>query len=108
MLVFDVSLSLSSFLCLPTTTCVRFIFSLYLFLCFFMLQEIESLASSAGVELLLPVDFLLGNEVSSTAKALGVVTAKEGIPEGLMALDQGPQTNQIFTKAIKDSKTIVW
>lgn len=71
-------------------------------------REIESLASSAGVELLLPVDFLLGNEVSPTAKAMGVVTAKEGIPEGLMALDQGPQTNEIFTKAITNSKTIVW
>ncbi|KAL8434721.1 hypothetical protein ACSSS7_002966 [Eimeria intestinalis] len=71
-------------------------------------RAIEAAAAAAGVELLLPVDFELGEGPPAHAAPKGSCKVEEGVPSHLMALDQGPLTNALYAEAIKASKTIVW
>lgn len=68
--------------------------------------EMIDKAKSKGVNLLLPIDFVVANEFSPDAEA--IVTIDQNIEEGYMGLDIGPKTVNEFSKVIKDSKTIVW
>ncbi|XP_026190799.1 uncharacterized protein LOC34622208 [Cyclospora cayetanensis] len=71
-------------------------------------KEVEALAAATGVELMLPVDLLVGAEASPTSEVLGAPSVSQGVPEGLLALDHGPRTNELFADAIKGCNTIVW
>ncbi|VEI12406.1 phosphoglycerate kinase [Trueperella bialowiezensis] len=63
-------------------------------------------AKEAGVELLLPVD----NVTAPTfdAKAPASIYDTGAMPEGEMGLDIGPETREVYAKAIAESKTVVW
>lgn len=68
--------------------------------------EIEEKAKSAGIELLLPTD----HQVVDSYEPL---TSRKAIPvdftnAGLVGLDIGPETVEIFKKALNGAKTIVW
>ncbi|MDB4926943.1 phosphoglycerate kinase [Mucilaginibacter sp.] len=63
-------------------------------------------AKDKGVNLLLPVDNVTADAFSNDANT---GTAKTGeIPDGWMGLDIGPETVALFSKVVKDSKTILW
>ncbi len=71
-----------------------------------MALEIEKKAKDAGVELLLPTD----HQVVDSFEPL---TSRKAIPvsftnAGLVGLDIGPETVEIFEKALDGAKTIVW
>lgn len=68
--------------------------------------EILRSAEKAGVKIHLPVDSLIGDSFSNTAKTK--VTPTGSIPDGWMGLDAGPQTIENFSKVILESKTILW
>jgi phosphoglycerate kinase len=72
-----------------------------------VVAEIVQKAKAKGVELILPVDYLTADKFSNDA-ASTTVTDAEGIPDGVMGLDCGPKSNEIFAKAVADSKTILW
>ena len=64
-------------------------------------------AKNAGVEVLLPVD----NIVSQTFDAKNreeTIIIEGDIPDGLMGLDIGPGTRELFRNAIVGAKTILW
>ncbi|MDO4243737.1 MAG: phosphoglycerate kinase [Actinomyces sp.] len=63
-------------------------------------------AKDNGVELLLPVDTVVAPYFGADAPA--TVVASSAIPADQMGLDIGPETREIFAKAIADSKTVVW
>lgn len=68
--------------------------------------EIEQKAKDAGVELLLPTD----HQVVDSYEPL---TSRKAIPvdftnAGLVGLDIGPETVEIFKNALEGAKTIVW
>ena len=63
-------------------------------------------AKDNGVELLLPIDTVVAPEFKEDAPA--TVVDSEEIPADQMGLDIGPKTRELFAKAIKDSKTVVW
>lgn len=68
--------------------------------------EIEKLAKEAGVELILPTD----HQVVDSYEPL---TSRKAIPvtftnAGLVGLDIGPETVEIFKAALDGAKTIVW
>ncbi len=68
--------------------------------------EIEQLARDSGVELLLPTD----HQVVDSYEPL---TSRKAIPvdftnAGLVGLDIGPETVEIFKAALEGAKTIVW
>jgi phosphoglycerate kinase len=63
-------------------------------------------AKEKGVKLLLPVDNIIADAFSNDANTN---TAKTGqIPDGWMGLDIGPDTVELFSKVVEESKTILW
>lgn len=68
-------------------------------------QMIEK-AAGAGVELLLPVDHVTAETFSKDATP--VVTEGVDMDPNYMGLDIGPKTAELYSEAIKGSKTVVW
>lgn len=64
-------------------------------------------AKERGVELLLPTDLVIADKFAADAETK-TVTVGEGVPDGWMGLDIGPETAKTFSKAIEDSATVVW
>lgn len=69
-------------------------------------KEMIEKAKSKGVKLLLPVDVVYADRFAEDAKPF--VTEGRDIPTDCMGLDIGPKTRELFTQAVKSSKTIVW
>ncbi|MCL1941607.1 MAG: phosphoglycerate kinase [Synergistaceae bacterium] len=64
-------------------------------------------AKRSGVEVLLPVDNVVAPAFDTKSK--GETNIIEGnIPDGLMGLDIGPKTCELFRKAIVDARTVLW
>ncbi|MFA5264588.1 MAG: phosphoglycerate kinase [Opitutaceae bacterium] len=72
-----------------------------------LVLELVEKAKARGVKLLLPIDHVCGNKFAADAE-IQLVTDAQGIPAGWMGLDVGPQTRDLFSKAILSSKTIIW
>jgi len=72
-----------------------------------IVPEIMEKAKKLGVEIILPIDFVLSSkfgedgEIKSSTKA-------DGIPDGFMGLDCGPASNEMNAKAVQEAKTIIW
>lgn len=64
-------------------------------------------AADAGVEILLPLDLVVADEIAEGA-AHQTVLAKEGVPAGKMALDIGPETRYRFAEAMATARTLFW
>lgn len=63
-------------------------------------------AKEKKVNLLLPVDNIIGKEFDANTEAKTVLSTE--IPDGWMGLDIGEKTVELFAEAIKDAKTVVW
>ena len=63
-------------------------------------------AKEKNVNLLIPVDNIVGKEFDANTEAKTVPSTE--IPEGWMGLDIGEKTVELFSNAIKDAKTVVW
>lgn len=63
-------------------------------------------ADARGVELLLPVDVVVADDVAATAQAR--VVAADAIPDGWKGLDIGPRTVALFADRIAAAGTVVW
>ncbi len=74
-----------------------------------MIDKIKLLLSKAtelGVEILLPADVIVANEISPTAKTL--IKTIEAIEDNEMGLDIGPATIKNYQAALSDAQTVVW
>lgn len=69
-------------------------------------KEMMAKAEEKGVKLLLPVDVVYADKFDENAEPH--ITEGRDIPADCMGLDIGPKTREIFTEAVKSSKTIVW
>ena len=67
-------------------------------------KSLMDTAKAKGVELLLPVDFVVTPEFDANGK----VEIVDEIPADQMSLDIGPKTREIFADKLKDAKTVVW
>jgi phosphoglycerate kinase len=67
----------------------------------FMTQALER-----GVNLMLPVDFVVADRFSPDAETQ--IVDREAIPAGQMGLDIGPETRELYSRVIAGSATIVW
>lgn len=63
-------------------------------------------AKARGVELLLPVDFVIADAFAPDANT--EIVSAEAIPVGWMGLDIGPRTRELFASRIADAGTVVW
>lgn len=68
-------------------------------------KEIIKLAKEKKVELLLPEDFVIADEIKEGVSTK-VVDKASGIPSDKLGVDVGPKTIEKFHKAIVDAKTI--
>jgi len=69
-------------------------------------RQILERAESRGVELLLPVDHVCGKEPKDFASRR--VVNDRAIPEGLMGLDIGPKTLDVYRQRIFAAGTVFW
>jgi len=69
-------------------------------------RELMEKAKSAGVSLMLPVDSVVAKEFKNDAEHK--IVPQDGIEDGWMALDIGPESAIGFGNQIKDAKTVVW
>ena len=67
-------------------------------------KELLQKAKAKNVEIILPIDFVVADEVSEDAKA---ETVKE-IPADKMGLDIGPETVALIKEKLTGVKTVVW
>lgn len=64
-------------------------------------------AKANNVKVVLPVDYVTADKFDKDAKT-GTATDKDGIPDGWMGLDCGPESIKLFEEAIGESQTILW
>ena len=69
-------------------------------------KEMMDKAEAKGVKLLLPVDVVYADRFAEDAQPH--ITEGRDIPANCMGLDIGPKTRELFAKAVKESKTVVW
>ncbi|MFT7168035.1 MAG: 3-phosphoglycerate kinase, partial [Paracoccaceae bacterium] len=62
-------------------------------------------AKEKGVELLLPVDHVVADRFAADAETQ--VTGVD-IPDGLMALDIGPKTCELYADRVRSARTVIW
>ncbi len=63
-------------------------------------------AKEKGVELLLPLDVVIADDVAEDQET--EIVEIDQIPAERMALDIGPKTIDLFTKKIVEAKTVIW
>jgi len=69
-------------------------------------HQILTTAAERGVDVLLPTDVVIAQDLDSTDTQ--VVSVDQGIPDGWKGLDIGPETAQRYAQAVLDSATVVW
>lgn len=69
-------------------------------------KELMEKAGKAGIKFMLPVDSVVAKEFSNDAEHK--VVDDDGIEEGWMALDIGPQSSISFGNQIKNAQMVLW
>jgi phosphoglycerate kinase len=69
-------------------------------------KDLIQKAKGMGVELHLPIDSIVADKFDANANTS--VANNTTIPEGWMGLDIGPQAAEVFSRVVKQSKTILW
>ncbi|ETS72947.1 Phosphoglycerate kinase [Pestalotiopsis fici W106-1] len=64
-------------------------------------------AKKNNVKVTLPVDYVTADKFDKDATT-GSATDKDGIPDGWMGLDCGPESIKLYKAAIEDAQTILW
>jgi phosphoglycerate kinase len=68
--------------------------------------EILEEAKAKGVDVFLPVDFVVSDTIAEDAATR--IVGREEIPSGEMGLDIGPTSIELFKTAIADARTVFW
>merc|ERR1712224_845445 len=72
-----------------------------------IVPEIMEKAKNKGVEIILPVDFVISSKFGEDGE-VKEAAKEEGVPDGFMGLDCGPKSNELNKAAVDASKTIIW
>ncbi|CAK7242418.1 MAG: phosphoglycerate kinase [Sporothrix thermara] len=70
-------------------------------------QELMDKAKANNVKVVLPVDYVTADKFSPDANT-GSASDKDGIPDGWMGLDCGPESAKLFASTIGEAQTILW
>ncbi len=63
-------------------------------------------AKKAGVQVFLPLDHLIVDDIEAPTRTQ--TTPDANVPDGMIAVDIGPQTIRSFIDALKDARTVCW
>jgi phosphoglycerate kinase len=69
-------------------------------------REMLTKAASLGVTIHLPEDHVVAERLDASAATRTV--PRDGIPAGWMGVDIGPQTVEVFSRMIREAKTVIW
>lgn len=72
-----------------------------------LVKELMNKANERGVKIHLPVDFRMGQKFEKNTP-MEIVTEKQGIKDGWMGLDIGPQTEILFAQRVWRAQTVVF
>ena len=72
-----------------------------------MARELMAQAKVLQVELVLPSDVIIADAFAEHA-AFKSISIKDGIPDGWLGLDIGPESIATFKKHVECSKTVLW
>jgi len=72
-----------------------------------MVESLMKKAAARKVKIHLPTDFLAANKVDKDAKVVKV-DDKQGIPDDLLGLDSGPQSNALNREVVLRAKTVIF
>jgi len=72
-----------------------------------IVEGIMKEAAEKGVKIHLPTDFVAGDNFAADA-AVKTVTQEEGVPDGWMGLDVGPESSKAFAAVVSNARTVVW
>jgi phosphoglycerate kinase len=67
--------------------------------------ELLERSKDGGCEILLPVDSVAGDKFAQDCQTM---ITPNGIPDGWLGLDIGPESAKLFAEKIKTAKTVVW
>ena len=69
-------------------------------------NEMVKKAEEKGVKLLLPIDTVIVSEISNDVpfETVGIMD----IPDGMIGVDIGEKSVQLFADALKEAKTVIW
>jgi phosphoglycerate kinase len=71
-----------------------------------IVPEILEKAKANGVEIVLPIDFVVSSKFGDDGEIK--VVADDGVPDGFMGLDCGPKSIELNNEAIAKAGTIIW
>ncbi len=69
-------------------------------------NEMVAKAKAKGVDLMIPVDNVIGKEYDENTEFMTVKS--DAMPDGWMGLDIGPESRELFASKIKGAGTVVW
>jgi len=72
-----------------------------------IVPDIMKKAAEKEVRLVIPTDFVVSSKFGDDGE-IKAATKADGIPDGFMGLDCGPETNELNAAAIAEAKTIIW
>jgi len=72
-----------------------------------IVPNIMKKAAEKGVKIVLPCDFVCSSKFGEDGE-IKTTTKAEGVPEGFMGLDCGPESIKENAAAVRESKTIIW
>jgi len=64
-------------------------------------------AKAKNIKVVLPVDYIIADKFAKDAQTK-IATDAQGIPDGWLGLDSGPESNKLFRETVLESKTILW
>ncbi|MCH8569485.1 MAG: phosphoglycerate kinase [Balneolales bacterium] len=68
--------------------------------------ELIKEAEAKGIQFLLPSDSVVATAFSNEAEHK--IVSEDGIEDGWMALDIGPDTTTLYCESVKNAKTVIW
>jgi len=69
-------------------------------------KEMMAKAEAKGVKMLLPIDNRAGDKYDPDCNR--IIVNSDNIPDGYMGLDIGPETEKLFSDALKGAGTVIW
>jgi phosphoglycerate kinase len=72
-----------------------------------LVPDLMAKAKANGKQILLPTDFIIADKFDADANT-GVANDVDGIPDGWLGLDCGPESTKVFSEAIVNAKTVIW
>merc|ERR1712176_184654 len=72
-----------------------------------IVPDIMKKAEEKGVKLIIPTDFVCSSKFGEDGE-IKSATKAEGVPEGFLGLDCGPETNEAHCAATAEAQPIIW